>query len=368
MNGTVPRTRGRKIKTALIVTALLALVGAVLVAYTVIPVAAQKTETETPSPKVATATVVRGDLTETSEFPGTLAYGTATTLRGTGAGIITWLPPVGTILDRGTVCYRQNEIPVPVFIGDIPLYRPLDTNGLTGADVLMVAANLSAGGFYDAAVPTEPAKAVWSHRLTRAVKKWQKAIGAPVTGIVTPGDVVVLPAAARVNATVGTLGGSAGGDILSITGVNKAVSVPVKAVDSPKFAVGTAVTAVLPDGQEIPATVTAISTVAQSPEDDSGAGGGMATVPTITVTVVPDAQEDVALFDYAEVFIRAVTASREGVLIAPVEALLALSEGGYALEQPDGTLVPVTLGMFAGALVEVSGEEVSEGLTVVTAS
>jgi len=51
-----------------------------------------------------------------------------------------------------------------------------------------------------------------------------------------------------------------------------------------------------------------------------------------------------------------------------VSALLALREGGYALQRPDGTLVAVRTGMFAGGLVEVSGKGLAEGSKVVTAS
>ena len=56
------------------------------------------------------------------------------------------------------------------------------------------------------------------------------------------------------------------------------------------------------------------------------------------------------------------------VLAVPVGALLALREGGYALQLPDGGLVAVQTGMFAEGLVEVSGAGLTEGLTVVTAS
>lgn len=45
--------------------------------------------------------------------------------------------------------------------------------------------------------------------------------------------------------------------------------------------------------------------------------------------------------------------TRENVLAVPAGALLALSGGGYALQKPDGTLIPVTTGMFAQGQVEV---------------
>jgi hypothetical protein len=56
------------------------------------------------------------------------------------------------------------------------------------------------------------------------------------------------------------------------------------------------------------------------------------------------------------------------VLAVPVNALLALREGGYALQLPDDTLLPVETGLFAMGLVEVTGEGLREGLAVVTTS
>jgi hypothetical protein len=48
-----------------------------------------------------------------------------------------------------------------------------------------------------------------------------------------------------------------------------------------------------------------------------------------------------------------------GVLAVPVDALLALADGGYALqvERPGGPeLVAVEIGTFVGGLVEVTGD------------
>jgi hypothetical protein len=60
-----------------------------------------------------------------------------------------------------------------------------------------------------------------------------------------------------------------------------------------------------------------------------------------------------------------------GVLAVPVSALLALSGGGYGLEvvEPSGAhrLVGVRTGVFAGALVQVSGPQIAAGTTVVVA-
>jgi hypothetical protein len=63
----------------------------------------------------------------------------------------------------------------------------------------------------------------------------------------------------------------------------------------------------------------------------------------------------VGALDQAPVTVRITTTAATGVLAVPVQALLAVAEGGYALERPDGTLVPVTLGASVDGWVEVRG-------------
>ena len=58
----------------------------------------------------------------------------------------------------------------------------------------------------------------------------------------------------------------------------------------------------------------------------------------------------------------------EGVLAVPVGALVALSEGGYAVQPAGGGLVAVRIGMFAKGLVQVTGDGLAEGDAVVTTS
>ena len=64
--------------------------------------------------------------------------------------------------------------------------------------------------------------------------------------------------------------------------------------------------------------------------------------------------------------------TRPDVLAVPVNSLLALLEGGYAVERvaPDGTtkLVRVDLGIFQDAWVEVRGTGIAAGDPVVAPS
>jgi hypothetical protein len=95
--------------------------------------------------------------------------------------------------------------------------------------------------------------------------------------------------------------------------------------------------------------------------DDSGADGAQAKQ---IVTVVP--KKAVTSYDSATVQVRITTITRKGVLAVPVGALVALHEGGYALQRPDGSLVAATTGVFAGGMVQVEGPGIAAGTAVVT--
>jgi hypothetical protein len=64
------------------------------------------------------------------------------------------------------------------------------------------------------------------------------------------------------------------------------------------------------------------------------------------------------------------TAKATGVLVVPIRALVALAEGGYAVERVSGAtsqLVAVEPGAFGDGIVEITGDGVAEGDSVVVA-
>jgi hypothetical protein len=96
---------------------------------------------------VSTAIVVRTRLSTTQTLSGTLGYGSAQSLNGARAGIVTWLPAGGTTVRRGQPLYRVDNQPVPLFYGSTPLYRILNAAGMVGPDVKVIADNLTALGY-----------------------------------------------------------------------------------------------------------------------------------------------------------------------------------------------------------------------------
>ena len=95
---------------------------------------------------------------------------------------------------------------------------------------------------------------------------------------------------------------------------------------------------------------------------------------TIHVDNIPDA---VSSFVQIPVTLRVVAESSPKAFVVPVSALVALAEGGYAIEvvsgiAADGTqttnLIAVTPGLYADGFVAIVGDQVQVDQTVVVPS
>ena len=89
------------------------------------------------------------------------------------------------------------------------------------------------------------------------------------------------------------------------------------------------------------------------------------------LTVKPDRPRATGTGSDVPVQVSLTVQSVRHVLAVPVSALLALSGGGYGLEIVTASghhyLTGVTVGVFAGGLVQVSGAGVASGTKVVVA-
>ncbi|MET7996402.1 peptidoglycan-binding protein [Amycolatopsis sp. NPDC005232] len=353
------------------------------------------------TPAAATAEVVRTDLTSSVTLQGTLGYADEIPVKGRSGGHVTWLPAVGSTVSRGATLMRVDDRAVAVFYGSTPLFRALDTPGLVGRDVRVVADNLAALGYrigsqpragtvvdLPAGTPAPPASsaapppsdapaspaprytvskddAVLTPALTAAIRRWQQDTGRPRTGVLDADDAVVLAGEARVTATSAQLGDDAGNGVLSVASTTKVVHVPLQPGDAQQIQKSGQVTVVLPDGATADATIGSISTTTPARSAGNPADGQPAQQ---TVTVVPTDAATVQHVDPAPVQVNFTGETRKGVLAVPIGALLALSGGGYGLQKPDGTLLAVTTGLFTKGMVEVTGTGVAAGLKVVTTS
>jgi hypothetical protein len=156
-------------------------------------------------------------------------------------------------------------------------------------------------------------------------------------------------------------GGASGGAVMKITGTTQDVRLDVSTERLSLVATGDAVTVLLPDDTTTRGRVTEVGRVARA-----GDGGGD---PTVLVVVELDAASEV--FDEAPVKVLVEKDAARDVLAVPVAALVALAEGGYALERVGAgnttALVGVELGAMADGIVEVRGD-IADGDIVVTAA
>jgi peptidoglycan hydrolase-like protein with peptidoglycan-binding domain len=314
----------------------------------------------------ATAAVVRRDLRATEQVSGTLGYGETRTVANRRQGTITGLPEEGAVLRRGQAAYRVDGKPVPLLYGRLPAWRDLGVGVDDGADVRQLEQNLVALGH-------DPDREVtvddhFTAATRAAVERWQEAIGLPQTGTVRPGDAVWQPGAIRVGTLKVSLGAAAapGSPVFDATATTRVVTIDLDASRQPYVHEGDRVDLELPGGRTTTGRVASVGKVATAPSTGDAADGDA--TPTVEVTVSLDRPKATGTLDQAPVDAEITTQTRKGVLAVPVNALLALAEGGYAVELDEGgtrRLVGVTLGLFADGLVEVRGGGLAAGDRVV---
>ncbi len=311
--------------------------------------------------------VTRRSLASTTNVNGTLGYAGSHDVVNQASGTLTALPAVGDLVEPGDVLYRVDASPVVLLQGWTPAYRVL-VPGMRGPDVRQLNAALVDLG-YASEAKLDPTSDRFDWDTSRALRKLQAHVGLEPTGILPLGQAVFLPTGVRVTELSATLGSSAqaGTSILSATSTARRVHIDLDAAQQSQVKEGDKATITMPDGQTTPGLVTNVGSVATTPSDSSDSGDSS---PTIPVVVTPTHPAQTGELDQAPVLVSITTASVKNVLVVPVDALIALSGGGYAVEVDSGGsrhLVPVTLGMFddAEGLVQVSGSGLREGQRVV---
>jgi hypothetical protein len=314
----------------------------------------------------AVAAVTRQSLAEQTQVSATLDYTGGYSVLGRVGGTITWLPAAGQVIGQGQVLYRVDDgTPVFLLYGQVPAWRTLH-EGLTGEDVEQLNHDLVALGYASSAYIAELGWNYFSWETMYGLQQLQEALGLPPTGRLTLGQAVFLPSAIRVTTLPASLGSAASGTVLTATSTRQMVAIQLDTAQESEVAVGDKVSITLPDSQVIPGVVSAIGAVATA-----SSGGGS---PTIPVEVTPSDAAAIRQLVDAPVEVNITTASVSNVLVVPVDALVALPDGGYAVQVVGarGTehLVPVSLGMFddASGVVQVSGAGLTVGQHVVVPS
>jgi hypothetical protein len=320
---------------------------------------------------LSTAAVQRRDLSSQVNVNGSLGYAGSYPVSNLTQGIVTAVPGVGEIIKQGRALYKVDGEPVVLLDGSTAMYRMLAEGVSAGPDVRQLNADLVSLG-YASSSELDPSSDEFSAQTARAIDKLQGGLGLDETGQLGPGQVVFLPCPIRVTAVAAADGMPArrGGRILTASSTHRVVDIALDAALQAEVAVGNRVVITLPSGKTTPGTVTDVGNVATSTGQGSAAGSA-GPVSTVTVQVTPSRPAGTGTLDQAPVQVAITTATARNALVVPVNALMALAGGGYALEVA-GTggknrLVAVTPGLFddAAGLVAVTGPGLSAGMRVV---
>jgi hypothetical protein len=280
------------------------------------------------------------------------------------AATYTMLPKTGSVIRRGQVLYRVNGTPALLFYGTVTPWRAFRSGMSPGPDVAALNANLEALGYGG-----DLGGSSFTSATATAIEKLQARHGGPQSGSLALGSVIFEPGPVRVTSVTPTPGAAVqAGPVLGITSTRRVATIALDAAQQSNVKVGDAVVITLPDNSTTPGKVTHVGTVATTPSSSDQNGGGGS--PTIEVDVTPTHPAATGRLDQAPVNVSIVTDSVQHALVVPVNALLALSGGGYAVEVASGSgrhLVGVELGLFddAEGLVQVTGSGLRAGQRVV---
>jgi multidrug efflux pump subunit AcrA (membrane-fusion protein) len=321
------------------------------------------------------ATKVTGDRSQVSSAEKQLASerSSLSTARSSAAlygqsSTFTALPAVGQIITRGRSLYEIDGQPALLLYGSVVATRAFVAGMSPGSDVAELNANLDALGYGQALAGDE-----FSASTEAAIRALQAAHGASVTGQLLLGSVVFQSGPVRVTSVTPTVGSVVmPGPVLAVTSTARQVKMALDASEQSSVKVGDTVTITLPDNQTTPGRITYVSSVATVPSSSGGGKGGgeEESTPSVEVDATPTDPAATGHLDQAPVNVQITTESVENVLAVPVDALLALAGGGYAVEVAEAgvhRLVAVIVGVFddAEGLVQVSGRGLSAGQRVV---
>ncbi len=309
------------------------------------------------------------------------------------AGAISGNAASSTAVTTGTVLFREREIPVVAIVGDYAttpaLTRDLSVGVDDGLDVRLLETMLKTVGadpnnamtvddhFDDA---TAAAVARWWLKEKVMVKSPDATDWDPDEIVVPSGSFVVVPSGLQAGDPLVSGGTAVAGDavVLGLTSPARQITTSASVGDT-TLALGSTMTVVFPDGTEEPGTVTDVGTVATAAGNQPGA------TPSVPITVgVDEVPDSVSTFSQIPVTLKVVTDEAKGALVVPVSALVALAEGGFAVEVVDGAtdatattsvaakpathLVGVTPGLYADGFVSITATGLSAGQKVVVPS
>ncbi|GAB3731574.1 peptidoglycan-binding protein [Amycolatopsis oliviviridis] len=306
----------------------------------------------------AIAEITRGDLVRSKTIDGHFDYADRRAVKSPVEGTVTQAAEPGKTVERGQVLYKRDARPVVLLYGATPMFRDL-TVGTLGPDVQQLKRNLRDLG-RGRGLPVDNK---YDEATQAAVKSWQKALGVlEPTGDLGKGDVVFQSGAVRVVAADAALADQVGADkaVLTIASTKPVVRAQLDKDDQALAKPGTRVEVTLPEG------TTAGGQVSGTVRAESGNGAEAATT-GIQVEITLDDGAALPGDTTGTSSVKFIQESRKGVLTVPVEAIVALREGGYGLQivrESTTTTVRVETGLSADGRIEITGDGLAEGVKV----
>ncbi|MFE1177382.1 peptidoglycan-binding protein [Streptomyces sp. NPDC058773] len=312
-----------------------------------------------------TTEITRTDLVQSKTVDGQLDYAQRRAVKSPVEGTVTKAAEPGRTVALGQRLYERDARPVVLLYGSTPVYRAMKA-GDRGPDVLQLERSLRDLGFgsglyvdtrFDAATKA-------------AVKSWQKSLGmTEANGEVGKGDVVFQRGPVRVVSADAALADGIGPDtkVLTVASTKPVVRAQLDQADRALATGGTTAEVSLPSGGtrrgKVSGTVVPESSDGAAEDGAAASGDGDVEV-EITLTGGGELTEKDR---QGTLSVKFVSESRKDVLTVPVEAVVALREGGYGLELVQGRktrMVQVETGLTADGRIEVSGAGLREGLKV----
>ncbi|HUB76385.1 MAG TPA: hypothetical protein VL977_04975 [Solirubrobacteraceae bacterium] len=273
----------------------------------------------------------------------------------------TSVPSAGKVVRRGQALFAIDGLPTLLLYGSTTATRAFTSGMSPGADVGELNANLDALGYGHGL-----AGDAFTRATAGAIRRFQVAHAEDATGQLLVGAVVFAPGPIRITSlesTVAVGAAVAPGPVLSATGTAREVQIQLDPALQGQIHAGDPVTITLPSERTTPGRITYVSSVATPGEEGSPA--------TIAVDAVPTNPAAIGNLDQAPVNVSITTGRVSDALVIPVDALLSLESGGYAVEEVTARgvhhLVAVNPGLFddADGLVAVSGAGLAAGQRVV---
>jgi multidrug efflux system membrane fusion protein len=247
-------------------------------------------------------------------------------------------------------------VPVILLSGTVPMFRSIDATTPAALDVVQLQTHFLEMGFTDSYPVTRSMHDLNEDRYVTDVKDaeikdWQESVGVEPTGRVNKGQIVFRPEPIRVDAVTAQLGQVVnGGSLIDVSGVSRVVTAQLGTDLNGLITVNDIVQVELPDGKLVEGKTTYVAdTVTRLVQGQQE---------TTYLEVVIELVGSGTSFDQSPVTVKVEEILERGANAVPISSLLALAEGGYAVEvfESNGTvkLLGVELGTFHGNQVSIS--------------